>query len=261
MTIRHRSALACAVLLAALAATAPAVAQQARQQAAATGFNPLEMRAQLTPQRHATLSAEIGARIKRVAFKDGQSFRAGETLVEFDCALQAAQLDKAQAQRAGAENTLDGQRKLSKLNATGMVEVRNAEAEVQKARADVTYLKTMMSKCRIAAPYDGRIVEHKASDQQFVQPGQALMEIIDDSVLELEFIVPSHWLAWFKPGYGFVARIDDTRRDYPVRLLRTAARVDPVSQSVKAVAVIDGRFPELVAGMSGQILLTPPAQN
>jgi hypothetical protein len=35
--------------------------------------------------------------------------------------------------------------------------------------------------------------------------------------------------------------------------------VDPVSQSVKLSAVIDGRFGELIAGMSGKVLMTPPA--
>lgn len=227
------------------------------QSPAGIGFNPLEMRAQLAPHRYASLSAEIAAKINRIALRDGQSFRMGQLLLEFDCTLQAAQLDKAKAQQAAAENTLDGQRKLSKLNAVGLVDLRNSEAEVNKAKADVTYLRAMMDKCRLSAPYDGRIVEHKAREQQFVQPGQPLIEIIDDSVLELEFIVPSRWLSWFKPGHSFAVRIDDTKREYPARLLRTAARIDPVSQSVKAVAVIDGKFTELLAGMSGQILLTP----
>lgn len=238
------------VFVAALGGALPAVA--------GSSFDPLEMRAQLAPHRYTTLSAEIGAKINRIGLREGEAFRSGDLLLEFDCALQAAQLDKARAQQSSAENTLEGQRKLAELNAVGLVELRNGEAELLKARADVTYLRTMISRCRIAAPYAGRVVELKAREQQFVQPGQPLIEIIDDSVLELEFIVPSRWLAWFKPGHSFHARIEDTGREYPVRLLRTAARIDPVSQSVKAVAIIDGKFPELIAGMSGQILLTPP---
>lgn len=255
-TVVTRAA-AAAAIIGAVTLAVPAVAQSLP----GAGFNPLEMRAQLTPQRYATLSAEIAAKINRVALRDGQSFRAGDVLLEFDCALQAAQLDKARAQQAGAENMLNGQRRLAKLNAVGMVELHNSEAEVTKAKADVTYLRTTMEKCKLTAPYNGRIVEHKAREQQFVQPAQPLIEIIDDSILELEFIVPSQWLSWFKPGHSFKVRIDDTRNEYPVKLVRTAARVDPVSQSVKAVAVVDGKYPELLAGMSGQILITPPAQQ
>jgi hypothetical protein len=71
-------------------------------------------------------------------------------------------------------------------------------------------------------------------------------------------MVPSRWLVWFKPNYGFQVHIDDTGKNYPVKLLRLGAKVDPVSQSIKAIAVIDGNFPELLAGMSGNILIFPP---
>lgn len=219
-----------------------------------------ELRAQLMPQRYTTLSAELGAKISRIAVKEGESFKAGQPLVVFDCALQSAQLDKARAQQAAADNVLEGNRQLARHNAVGQVELRNSEAELAKARADVAFLQTTLDKCTIAAPFDGRAAEQKAREQQFVQPGQAVLDILDDSTLELEFIVPSRWLTWLKPGHRFQAAIDETRKAYPVRLLRVAAKADPVSQSVKCVAVVDGRFPELLAGMSGRVLLSAQQQ-
>lgn len=224
----------------------------------AAAFEAAEMRAQLSPQRFTTLSAEIPAKINRIVGHDGEAFKKGAVLLEFDCALQAAQLDKANAQLVATRTTLDGLKRLAELNAVGSVEVKTGEAEVLKARADVAYLQAMMAKCRVAAPFDGRVAEVKAREQQFVQAGQPLIEIIDDSTLELDFLVPSRWLSWLKPGAAFAVHIDDTGRDYPVRLQRIGARIDPVSQTVRAVAVVDGRFPELIAGMSGQILLAPP---
>jgi RND family efflux transporter MFP subunit len=217
----------------------------------------MEMRAQLTPQRYTTLSSELGVKISKINVKEGERFKAGEVLIVFDCALQSAQLDKARAQLVGAENTYGGNQKLAALNAVGQVELGNAQAEVMKARADVAYLQATLDKCIIAAPFDGRASEQKAREQQFVQPGQALLDIIDDSTLELEFIMPSRWVTGVKPGHKFQVRIEDTNKTYPAKLLRIAAKADPVSQSVKAVAVIDGNYPELIAGMSGRILLSP----
>jgi len=78
-------------------------------------------------------------------------------------------------------------------------------------------------------------------------------------VLELEFLVPSRWLAWVKPGYAFQVRIDETGKTYPAKVQRIGARIDPVSQSIKLSAAIDGRFPELIAGMSGRVALSAPA--
>lgn len=216
-----------------------------------------ELRAQLMPQRYTTLSAELGAKISRIAVREGEPFKAGQALVVFDCALQAAQLDKARAQQAAADNVLEANRQLARHHAVGQVELRNSEAELAKARADVAFLQATLDKCSIAAPFDGRAAEQKAREQQFVQPGQAVLDILDDSTLELEFIVPSRWLGWLKPGHRFQAAIDETRKAYPVRLLRVAAKADPVSQSVKCVAVVEGRHPELLAGMSGRVLLSP----
>jgi len=141
------------------------------------------------------------------------------------------------------------------------MELELSEAEVVKNRAEVSATSTMLGKCSIAAPFSGRIAEQKIREQQFAQPGQALLDIIDDSALELEFIVPSRWLAWLKPGYPFAVAIDEVGRTYPAKVLRIGARVDPVSQSVKLVATIDGRFPELVAGMSGRVAMAPPAAH
>lgn len=220
-----------------------------------------DIRAQLMPQRYTTLSAEVGAKISRISIKEGQRFKAGQTLIMLDCVLPAAQLEKAKAQQASAKNNWEGSQQMATFNAIGQVELRNSEAEVAKANADVAYLQATIEKCRITAPFDGRAGEQKAREQQFVQPGQPILDIVDDSTLELELIVPTRWLVWLKPGHKFQVRIEDTGKTYPVKLARTTAKADPVSQSVKSVAVIDGYFSELMAGMSGIIVLTPPANR
>lgn len=219
-----------------------------------------QIRAQFTPRNYTTLSAELGAKIKRIGIREGQRFTAGQTLVEFDCSLQVAQLGKSKAHLNAVQNTLSANQRLADFNAVGKVELKNSEVEVVKAKADIDYLQAMLEKCRIQAPFDGIAGEQVAREQQYVQPGQSLLEILDDGELELEFIVPTRWLLWLKPGHDFSVRIDDTKKTYPVKLQRIAPRADPVSQSVRAVAVLDGQYPELIAGMSGEILLEPLAQ-
>ncbi|WP_082583882.1 efflux RND transporter periplasmic adaptor subunit [Noviherbaspirillum sp. Root189] len=235
------------------------------QQAAATpaparaALEKQDIRAQLSPRRFTTVAAEIGAKISRISVVEGGRFKAGQTLVSLDCSLQAAQLQKAKASLTAAERTYSGNKRLAELNSVGKVELEVSEAETSKAKAEVTLMNVSLDKCHIAAPFSGRVVEQRVREQQFVQPGQPMLDILDDSVLELEFLVPSRWLAWLKAGYGFQVRIDETGKSYPAKILRLGARVDPVSQSVKAVATVDGNFPELMAGMSGKIALVPPA--
>jgi RND family efflux transporter MFP subunit len=264
--MRHQSSgsgrrwpLAAILALLAGAANAASVQPAPRVPAERAGLEKQDIRAQLSPLRYTTIASEIGAKISRIGVPEGASFRAGQLLIQLDCSIQQAQLQKARAALEAAEKTWTANKRLDELHSIGKVELEVSQAEMSKARADVSATSVVLSKCAIAAPFAGRVAEQKAREQQYVQPGQALLDILDDSVLELEFIVPSRWLAWLKPGYGFQVHIDETNKNYPAKVQRIGARVDPVSQSVKLSATISGRFPELIAGMSGRVALQPPA--
>ncbi len=217
------------------------------------------IRAQLMPRRYTTLAAEIGAKVNRLPVPEGGSFRAGQVLASFDCSVQQALLQKHQAELQAAEKTAQANEALQKLNSVGQVELELSQAAVRKARAELGSQQALLEKCVITAPFAGRVAEQRVREQQFVPAGQALLDILDDSVLELEFIVPSAWLAWLRVGGEFRVAIDETGKSYPARLTRLGARVDPVSQSLKVGAAIHGRFPELMAGMSGRVDLGPSA--
>lgn len=245
--------LACALIWA-----GAAQAQTATAPLAKSAMERQEIRAQLLPRRYTTIAAEIGAKISRLPIAEGNAFKAGQLLVGFDCSLQQAQLQKAQVELDGTEQTLKSNQRLAELNSVGQLELDLSRFAVGKAKAEVSANRAVLGKCGVAAPFAGRVAEQKVREQQYVQPGQALLDIIDDSVLELEFLVPSSWLSWLRVGGKFQVQIDETRKSYPAKFIRMGARVDPVSQSVKVTAAIDGKFSELIAGMSGRVQVTPP---
>jgi len=216
-----------------------------------------DIRAQLAPRRFTTLSAELAAKIERLPVREGERFRESQVLVGMECSLQRANLDKARAALTAAAKTSSVNERLHQMNAGGALEAEVSAAEEIKARAEVAAAAAIVSKCQVIAPFPGRVVDLKVREQQFVQPGTAMMEILDDSVLEVEFLAPSKWLAWLKPGVTFEIAVDETGRTYPAKLARLGAKVDPVSQSIKVVGEIVGPQPGLMAGMSGRVLVTP----
>ena len=181
--------------------------------------------------------------------------RAGQVLLSFDCSLQQAQLDRARATLGAADKQLATQRRLVELNATGRMEIDQAEAEVAKTRAEMAQIQVQLGKCQVLAPFSGRVAEQRVREQQFVQAGQPLLEVLDDSVLEVEFIMPSRWLQSVRVGSTVHVAVDETGKTYAAKVQRLGARVDPVSQSVKVVAAIEGRHDDLIAGMSGKVLV------
>lgn len=221
--------------------------------AVAAGAQGELVRAQLAARRSAVISAEISARVSRVSVHEGERFHAGDVLIAFDDTTQRAQLERAEAILAGAEKTAAANERLVALQSAGQLEAAQAEAELRKARAEVAFARAMLTRCEIRAPYAGRVADQRIREEEFVQPGQAVLEIIDDAVPQVDFIAPSKWLSWLRPGQKVTVRVEETGRDYEAIVERIGAKVDAVSQTVKVVAGIAGPHPELIAGMSGTI--------
>lgn len=217
-----------------------------------------EIRAQLTPRHYTTLSSEMAARIDRITTRVGERFKKGDVLVAFDCATQKAQLAHAHAVLTQAEKTYAINQRLMQLKSTGQLELDIAAAEVEKAKADRAAADAAVAKCTVSAPFDGITVEQKAREFQYTNPGQALLDVLDDQSFEVELIAPSLWLAWLKPGMPFKVEIHETDKVYSAKVTRLSGRVDPVSQTIKVIGEITQTAPELMAGMSGRAVITPP---
>ena len=220
-----------------------------------SGVDRQEIRAQLRAIRHTTLSSEIGAVAQRILVKEGQRFEMGTPLIQLDCALHDAQRAKSTAELAGAKRSLQANQRLAELNAAGLMELDLAKNAVEKFQAELRISETQLSKCEIKAPFAGIVAEQRIREQQYVQPGTPLVDVLDDSAYELEFLAPSTWLSRLRVGMVVRVSVDEVRRNAVARIVRISPRIDPVSQSIKVVANLEGHVADLKAGMSGRLQL------
>jgi len=217
-----------------------------------------EVSAQLVPIHAATLSSEIAARIDNIATRVGDRFKKGDVLVSFDCALPNAQLTHAQAALTEASRTLEINRRAVAQKTNAQLELDIPAAEVLKAKSDLTAAETLVSKCAIAAPFAGVTVEQKMHAFEYAMAGQPVIAVVDDRALEVELTVPAALLGWLKPGTPFQFRGDGSSKAYPAKIVRLGGRVDPANQSVRAIGELAGEAPELLPGLNGRAILTPP---
>jgi RND family efflux transporter MFP subunit len=217
-----------------------------------------QIRAKLSPVRYAFLSAEVAAKVEKLPFGEGARFRQGDKLIIFDAAVHRAQAEKARVLHASTVRVAEAYARLSEQGSVGRLELLAAQSRAAEAKADKELAEVMLSKCVIVAPFGGRVGELRVREQQYVQSGQPLVEVIDDSSLELEFIANSSALAWLRVGQKFAIKVDETGRSYDATLTRIGAKVDPVSQTIKLAASIAPGHKELLAGMSGTIDLSAP---
>lgn len=242
------------VLLSTLALAASAAAAQTPALAADKDGR---IRTQLSARNAVTVSAEIAARIASLPLREGDAFRAGQTLVAFDCALYQAQLHKAEAAAEAANAVVQSDKRMAELGSIGQYELQQAQAKLKEAQAEAASARLLVNRCTIAAPFSGRVAKRHVAAFQYVAPGNPLLDILETGQLELQMIVPSKWLAWLKPGSAFSVEVDELGKRYPAKVQRLGAQIDPVSQTVAVFGVVDGGHPGLLPGMSGWAVFPP----
>ncbi|MGY6645710.1 MAG: efflux RND transporter periplasmic adaptor subunit [Salinarimonas sp.] len=219
------------------------------------------LRAQISPRRQTVLSAEISGKIDTFPLREGERFAQGDPLVGFDCAVHVARRDRSRAQEQSARRRLETAGRLDALSSISRLEYDETVAAVAVAEAETALSEIAVSRCTIAAPFPGRVAERLAEPFQYVAEGEPVIAILDDRDLEVALMVPSRWLAWLRPGHAFEVAIDELESTLEASISRIGARVDPVSQSIRIFAAIT-RAPEgLMAGMSGEADLRPPAPD
>lgn len=209
------------------------------------------IRGLIRPKEQAILSSEIAGKITRLPLRSGQQFKRNELLAEFDCGLYESELSSANAQYDALNKRYKNNEALLALNATSDIEVEISKAETKKAYADVRAATIRAERCKIKAPYDGRVIELLVNQFESVATDQKLLSILNDSELEIELIVPSRWLGWLKQGVEFDFRVDETSETHRAKVLQLGAVVDPVSQTIRITGIFIDNTDNILSGMSG----------
>lgn len=219
--------------------------------------NPV-VRAQVTAARQAVLSSELAGKLLKLPFREGDAFKRGDTLAEFDCALHRARLSRSMAAESSARQQLDVANRLEQLNSISVSDLAQARSAVSVGQADSAVDRAMVQRCVIKAPFSGRVGETHVRVSEFVPEGKELLSIYEEGAFEVEMIVPSRWLVWLRPGYPFAVTLDETGLAHSGEVARIAGSVDPVSQSVRVIGHIAKDETGLLPGMSGSVSILPP---
>lgn len=213
--------------------------------------SPLGTRGIVKPLQQAAITSELQARVINVHFREGETFSTGDLLVEFDCERQRSEFDAASAQFREMKANFESVSYLEKKGASGRLELDVARARMDRSEADVAALSAKLKLCKIEAPFDGRLAERFVQIHEVPSVGKPLISIVDETVFEIELIVPSHSLRRLTPGTQFVFTIDELGESFKSKLVRTGAVVDPVSQTAKVFGVFEAKPHRVLSGMSG----------
>lgn len=206
----------------------------------------------IRPSDEVTYSSEISASVLQVNVKEGSDFVRGDVLLQMDCRVQEAELEKALSQQQLSKAAIESAKKLKSYNSISQFEFAQAIAQERSADADVRKLLAIVDKCTIRAPFTGSVSRLMVRAGETVRPGDPLLKIISTENLDFQMQVPSDWLEWLRVGMSFSVHINELDRNVQVTIVRINPEIDPVSQTVRIIAKTSEVDPSLRPGMSGQ---------
>ncbi|HEX6808501.1 MAG TPA: efflux RND transporter periplasmic adaptor subunit [Gemmatimonadaceae bacterium] len=253
------------------AAAAPAAVDVGRENVAVATMDELQsgppISGTLEARQTATLRAEVAGPVLQTYVDRGQSVRRGQLLARIDdTALRQAALSAQSGARSAklsldnAQRNFDRSTALEKAGAIAQRDLEAAQSELASAtaanddaQARLTQAQQTLGKTFIRAPFDGQVSDRQVSAGDVVQPGTALLTVIDPASMRLEASVPSEQIAAIRrdapvrfsvsgyPGRTFVGHIE---------FVSPAA--DPVTRQIKIDVSIPNERSDLVAGLFAQ---------
>ncbi len=171
--------------------------------------------------------------------------------------MNEATLARAKADLKAGEASFNAKTKLKELGSASELEVILADADFDRAKADVMKASAVVEHCKIVAPYDGAVVDITVNPYDTIKEGQAVMKLIAYGAPEVELLVPSDKLVKIQKGGAFSLSVDETGKKYPGSITNVVPRIDPVSQMFKVTGTLkEGNFNEgIVPGMTGTATL------
>ncbi len=209
-----------------------------------------------------SLTASVTETLTAIHFDDGDRVEAGKVLVEMTSAEEHALLEEAQATVAEARRQYERVSSLADQGTAARSLLDERRRQWETARARLTAIESRLQDRLVKAPFAGVVGLRNLSLGALVEPGDLITTLDDDSVMKLEFPVPSTFLSTLRVGLDIVAvtRAYGERR-FSGEVKAIDSRVDPVTRSVLVRAVLTNTDRALKPGMLMQVeLLKNPRQ-
>lgn len=207
-----------------------------------------------------SLSANVTETITAVHFEDNQRVDKGMVLVEMTSAEEHAQLSEARSTAAEAKKQYARVQSLVESGAASRSLLDQRKREYETARAQLEAVSSRMEDRVVSAPFDGVVGLRNISAGALVQPGDRITTLDDDSVMKLDFSVPSTFLDVLKPGMKIVAKARGLNNE-PCEGEVTAidSQIDPVTRAIMVRALLPNEERMLKPGllMTVELLKNP----
>src|SRR4051812_47925568 len=173
--------------------------------------------------------------------------RSTESIENFAKSVSQSQLDVEQL--TVQKNRLEAEQARHEQE-VAVLEMKREEAELNAAKAQIT-------RRRIAAPFDGVIVQIYARKGEWAEPGQKALRIVNVDKLKAEGFIPAEEATDNVVGRSIKLAVEPSaeRKTFDGKIVFVSPEVDPITRQVRVWAEIDNRNGRLRPGQSARMVL------
>jgi len=202
------------------------------------------------------LTASVTETVSEIHFDDGDRVKAGQLLVEMTSQEEHALLEEAKVRVAEAERQYERVKLLRKQQTASESLYDERKRDLETTRASLAALESRLADRLLRAPFDGVLGLRKISPGALVEPGDEITTLDDDSVMKLDFSVPSVFLPDLAPGLGITAKARAYgNRSFEGEVSGIDSRVNPVTRSIQVRAILPNADRTLKPGVLMQVEL------
>lgn len=207
-----------------------------------------------------TIYAQVTTPVLNVNKQLGDPFEEGEVLLELDDRVYEGNFKKSEALVTKFTTELEAKKQLFADDALSKFELDDGVSQLAGAEADKIIAHKMLLDTKIIAPYAGRVVKVNVKQFELAQQGKELVTLVDDAYLYAKFLVPSSLLRCLKVGAPLELYIKEAGKKVSSTIARIAPVIDPSSQTIVVEAGIENADHQLLAGMTGRVVLKDCAE-
>jgi membrane fusion protein, multidrug efflux system len=206
------------------------------------------------PNRMIEVRSEAEGTVKQLGSARGEPVASGTTIAKLDMRDRIAQLNEAQALVAQRDLELRGVENLHAQRFTTEVQVAEAKARLESARAGVEHIELEIRDTTIAAPFDAILQERDIEIGDFVRVGDVVAELVDLDPLLIVGEINEREVSEMAVGSkGIAVLVDGTRLEGEVRYL--APNADAGTRTFKVELAVPNPDNVIRAGLTAELRL------
>lgn len=228
-------------------------------------LNQIEVIGTVESVYRAEISAKVSGTITVLPVVLGSEVSKGDLLVEISAGEIDARLQQSRAQMSQARRNLAREKKLLEQNAATPETVKSLEESLAIAEAAAQEALIMQSYTRLLAPFDGRITRKMANIGDLATPGKPLLNIEDESQLQVITDIPEAMILEVKQGDVLSVAIPSAGLTVPGTVAEVAPTANPTTRSGPVKINIaphphlrPGQFARVALSQQGTQTLTVP---